>query len=117
MTPRTGLALASLFLTVTVFAGNDDSAINAAREDLAARLQVPLERVMIDTEHRGVTQNLYKDCVRIGVPLEELTAKGSQLVLIVAGQRHYYYAMPGDSYRYCELPSTKKTGPIRAPVK
>lgn len=97
-----------------------DSAIDAARKDLALRLRVPLERITVVSETVRAPKDARSGCVRVGVPVEEVISKASQgieLVLVVAGQKHYYHALPGQSYGYCELPSTKKRGPIGPPVK
>ena len=115
MLPRLILMLASMSCAGMVLAGNGDPAVLAARKDLASRLAVPVERVAVESINIGDEADPTGGCVRIGAPVAESMDKGTGLVLIVAGQKHYYYASEGQEYHYCELPSTKKRGPVRPP--
>lgn len=98
-----------------VLAGDDY--VDRARQDLAKRLKVPLERVVVGAQDARDIQDLTSACVRVDAPMDQLISKEAGLVLVVKGQKHYYYAEPGESYRYCELPSTKKRGPIGPPIE
>lgn len=89
--------------------------IDAARTDLGLRLTLAPEQV----EVRSKTSRLWPDsllgCQRVAAPIEKTPTRGSELVLFAGGHVHYYYARPGERYRYCELPSSKKTGAVKPP--
>ncbi len=97
--------------------GNSDATVEIARNDLARRLDVPLEQVQVVSRTVREWPDSRMGCERVGVPVDEVITPGSALLLGVAGKTHYYYARPGETYQYCELPSTKKRGPIGPPVK
>ena len=117
MKSRTMLGFVSLCWMSGSWAGGGDSDVYAAREDLARRLNVPLERVEVVSEKPMVWPDSNMGCVRVGVRMDKVTTKGSQLILIAEGQMHYYHARPGETYQFCEMPSTKKKGAVEPPVK
>jgi hypothetical protein len=94
-----------------------DTAVNAAIEDLAARLKIPVEEVVVISHNEKTWRDTAMGCERVGVKISEVMTKGSELVLIADGQRHFYQARPGASYQYCVTPATKKRGPIGPPVQ
>ena len=111
-------SLALLAAAVSAAPQGEMEALTAARVDLAHRLKVPVETVRVrEDADQQVLNAVAAGCVRRGAPVEEAFDEGAVLVLIAAGQEHYYHAMPGEPYRYCELPSTKKRGPIGPPIR
>ncbi len=99
--------------THTIADGTDATA--AAREDLAKRLNVSPAQISVLSATLNDVPGAPHSCARMGADVAESMNKGAALVLIVDGQKHYYYAAEGETYRYCELPSTKKRGPVRPP--
>ena len=69
------------------------------------------------SEQPVVWQDSNMGCVRVGVRMDKVTTKGSELILIAEGQMHYYHARPGENYQFCELPSTNKKGAGEPPVR
>ena len=116
MISRKLLGMVTFCWMTGTWAGGGDTVVEAARQDLARRLKVPLERVEVVSEKPMVWPDSRMGCVRVGVPMDKVTTKGSQLILIAEGQMHYYHARPGETYQYCELPSTKKKGAVEPPV-
>lgn len=115
MTPHRIFLALTLSCAAMALAGDVDPAVLAARTDLANRLAVPVERVSVESVNVSDWVNGNRGCVRVGATVAGDMEKTAELVLIVAGQKHYYYASEGQEYRYCELPSTKKRGPVRPP--
>jgi len=95
----------------------DSSAITAARRDLATRLKIPIEQVQVISRSDKTWPGTNMGCQRVGVKVSDVMTKGSELVLIAAGQQHFYHARPGQGYQYCVTPATKKTGAIKTPVQ
>ena len=95
--------------------GNDG--VSAAREDLSRRLSLAPEQIEVVSQQQRSWPNSHMGCRRVGVPVEQVITKGSELVLVARGQTYYYHARPGEPYVYCELPSSKRTGPVEAPIQ
>jgi len=115
---RARVLLVGLAWSMVACADNPASAVDAARRDLAQRLGVPLEQVSVRRNADPVVINeVAAGCVRQRVRVDAALEKVTGLVLVVKEQEHMYYASPGEPYRYCELPSTKKRGPPGPPIR
>ena len=88
-----------------------DSAIMAAREDLANRLGIPLEKVVVVSQTEKTWPDRSMGCPRADMAYAQVITNGSQLVLKAAGQQYVYHSGRGRPYFYCAAPAKKSGGP------
>ena len=106
------MAVASAF----TWAGGD-SAVEEARRDLAARLQVQEKHIAVVSQIRKTWPDASLGCPQRGMEYAQLVTSGSELVLDVAGKLYVFTAADGSTYVYCARPSQKRRGPIGPPVQ
>ncbi len=94
----------------------EESAIAAARKDLAERLRLNIESVTVAPQSASSFMAA-EACERTSSPVANDMDGGRTLILVAEGELHYYHARKGEAYSYCELPSTKKRGPIGPPKR
>ena len=84
-----------------------------ARADLAERLQVPLDKVVIVEQIEKTWPDSSIGCPQPGMVYRQVLVNGSHMVLEVAGRRYNYHAASSRVYFYCAATKTKK-GPNRS---
>ena len=115
----TVLRLGSILMTIApllAWAGGD-SAVEAARRDLAARLQVQEKHIAVVSQIRKTWPDASLGCPQRGMAYAQMVTSGMELVLDVAGQLYVFTAADGSTYVYCARPSQKRRGPIGPPIQ
>ena len=87
----------------------------AARQDLAKRLQIPVAQVTVLSETEKDWPDASVGCPREGMVYAQVITNGSQLVLEVAGRSYFYHARAGRAYFYCDQRAKKSGAPSRTP--
>lgn len=92
-----------------------DNPVENARLDLASRLQVPMEDVLVISETERTWRDSSLGCPREGMSYMQVITNGSELVLEVDGHRYHYHSGAGRPYFYCENPAKTNGAPNGAP--
>ncbi len=79
--------------------------INVAMEELATRLNVPLQSVSVTTQEEVSWPDRSLGCPRKGMNYAQVITPGSRLILEVDGRPYAYHAAGGKPYSYCATPA------------
>ena len=90
--------------------------IDAARQDLASRLQVPVNQVSVISQTEKIWPDGSLGCPRKGMNYKQVISNGSQLVLSVAGRHYFYHSGAGNAYFYCAKPAKQIGVSIDTPI-
>ena len=104
-----------LIMNSSLSESNGNTFVQMACQDLAARLQVPVEQVTVISQTEKTWSDGSLGCPRKGMVYKQVLSNGSQLVLGVAERRYYYHAGAGKPYFYCAKPAEKNGPPIGSP--
>ena len=92
-----------------------DPRVEAARKDLATRLEIPLAEVSIKSQTEKTWPDGSLGCPRKGMMYPQVITNGSQLELAVAGRSYFYHSGAGKPYFFCALPAKKSGATIGTP--
>ena len=98
-----------VLMAPTIAWSGGDTAVEAAKQDLATRLHVPVEQVSVIFQKERDWPDRSAGCPRKGMLYAQVVTNGSELELAVAGKRYSYHARAGEPYFYCVI-SAKKSG-------
>jgi hypothetical protein len=99
----------SWFLAVALMANAEaySDTVELARADLAKRLQVPLERVVVIAQREKTWPDSSLGCPIPGMRYTQALVDGSQLILQVDKKHYHYHAGGARSYFFCATPADK----------
>jgi hypothetical protein len=92
-----------------------ETPVDAARRDLATRLEIPLEQVSVLSQTEITWPDRSLGCPRKGMMYPQVITNGSQLILQVAGRSYFYHSAVDRPYFYCDLPAKKSGAAISTP--
>ena len=92
-----------------------DAAIETARQDLAARLDMAVDQVAVVSRTEKTWRDGSLGCPRKGMVYKQVLVNGSELVLEAAGQCYFYHSGAGRPYFYCATPAKENGALIGAP--
>lgn len=98
------LGVISLGLVGMTQACEDSAEYDAAKADLAQRLNVSLDSISVLDHVEKTWRDGSLGCPRPGMSYKQVLIPGSQLVLGVDGQRYYYHAGGHRDYFFCTQP-------------
>jgi hypothetical protein len=92
-----------------------ETVVDAARRDLATRLEVPLDEVSVLSQTELTWPDRSLGCPRRGMMYPQVLTDGSQLVLQVAGRSYFYHSAVDKPYFFCARPAKKSGTTIKSP--
>lgn len=89
---------------------NDHPLVKQARQDLAQRLDVPIEDIELIKFEAVVWPDASLGCPRPGMVYAQVLSSGYLVVLKADGKEHEYHAGKGGEVFYCENPTAPVPG-------
>jgi hypothetical protein len=97
------------------YAGGD-SRVEAAVQDLASRINVPVAQINLVSQAEVTWPDRSLGCPRKGMMYAQVRTNGSELILESAGKRFAYHSGVGAAYAYCAVPAKKSGTPLGTPL-
>ena len=95
----------SLLMGSSIAVSGGYTAVEDARQDLAERLQKPLDQITVVSQTEQDWPDASLGCPRKGMMYAQVISNGSRLVLDVEGRHYFYHSGAGKPYFYCASPS------------
>jgi hypothetical protein len=92
-----------------------DPAVEVAREDLAKRLQIPVEEITVVSQTEKDWPDRSMGCPRKDMNYAQVLTNGSELILAAGGRQYSYHQGGSRPYFYCANPAKKSGVPIGTP--